>query len=82
MLQEGSIQYINEITYLGSMINSRGSIKYDIQLEINSNKKKSNKFYAFINKDFTAPINNSERNSIGVMFTHSNIIQLRSMGRC
>ena len=60
-LQKGSIHNIDQLTYLGSKISSVGNINYDVELEINSNKKHFNKFYAFVNKNFNAPFNVKEK---------------------
>ena len=56
ILKNGIINHLDEITYLGSMISSAGYVDNDIQLEINSKLKQFNKFYAFLNKNFNAPM--------------------------
>ena len=60
-LQKGNINHLDEITYLGSMISSRGNVTQDVILEINSNKKHFNKFFAFISKNYNAPMTVKEK---------------------
>ena len=60
-LHKGNIELLNEITYLGSKISAVGNINQDIRMEIDSNRKHFNKFYAFINKNFNAPFSVKEK---------------------
>ena len=56
ILRNGVVNHLNEISYLGSIISSYGNVTRDIKLEVDSKVKHFNKFYAFLYKNFNAPM--------------------------